>query len=144
MLKGLSILGYAGMVGGLLGQLAARSVFSASPAVITVQAGAVLLMLWARRTFGRRSFHLAANPTEGGLVTNGLYRYIRHPIYAAVCLFIGAGAAAHWSWSAGLSSGLVLAGAVLRIFCEEPLVAARYPQYAQYKAATWRMIPYVY
>jgi protein-S-isoprenylcysteine O-methyltransferase Ste14 len=27
---------------------------------------------------------------------------------------------------------------------EEPLVAARYPEYAQYKARTWRMIPYVY
>lgn len=103
MLKGLSILGYAGMVGGLLGQLAVRNVFSASPAVITVQAGAFLLMLWARRTFGRRSFHLAANLTGGSLVTSGPYRYLRHPIYSAVCLFIGAGAAAHWSWSAGWS-----------------------------------------
>ena len=144
MLKPLSILGYIGMVGGLLGLLATRNLFSTSPLVIALQVMAFLLMLWARITFGRRSFHLAANPTEGGLVTSGPYRYIRHPIYSAVCLFIGAGAVAHWSWSAGLFGGLVLAGAVLRIFCEEPLVAARYPQYAQYKATTWRMIPYVY
>jgi protein-S-isoprenylcysteine O-methyltransferase Ste14 len=33
---------------------------------------------------------------------------------------------------------------MLRIFCEETLVAARYPEYAQYKATTWRMIPYVF
>ena len=144
MLKPLSILGYIGMVGGLLGLLATRNLFSTSPLVIALQVMAFLLMLWARITFGRRSFHLAANPTEGGLVTSGPYRYIRHPIYSAVCLFIGAGAVAHWSWSAGLFGGLVLAEAVLRIFCEEPLVAARYPQYAQYKATTWRMIPYVY
>lgn len=143
-MKTLSITGYLGMMGGLLGLLATRSLFSSAAPVIGLQAMAFLLMLWARVTFGRRSFHLAANPTEGGLVTSGPYRYIRHPIYSAVCLFIGAGAAAHWSWSAGLFSGLVLAGAVLRIYCEEPLVAARYPQYAQYKATTWRMIPYVY
>jgi protein-S-isoprenylcysteine O-methyltransferase Ste14 len=144
MLKPLSILGYIGMVGGLLGLLALRNLFSASPLVITLQAVALVLMLWARVTFGRRSFHFAANPTQGGLVTSGPYRYIRHPIYTAICLFTGAGVAAHWSWSSGLCGGLILAGAVLRIYCEEALVAARYPEYVQYKARTWRMIPYVY
>jgi protein-S-isoprenylcysteine O-methyltransferase Ste14 len=43
----------------------------------------------ARVTFGRRSFHAAANPTAGGLVTTGPYRLIRHPIYTAACLFVG-------------------------------------------------------
>jgi protein-S-isoprenylcysteine O-methyltransferase Ste14 len=131
-------------VGGLLGLLALRNLFSASPLVITLQAVALVLMLWARVTFGRRSFHVVANPTQGGLVTSGPYRYIRHPIYAAICLFTGAGVVAHWSWSSGLCGGLILAGAVLRIYCEEALVAARYPEYVQYKARTWRMIPYVY
>ena len=28
--------------------------------------------------------------------------------------------------------------------CEESLVAARYPEYVQYSATTWRMVPYVY
>ena len=54
------------------------------------------------------------------------------------------GAATHWSWSLGLCLGLILGSALLRIFCEETLVAARYPEYAQYSATTWRMIPYVY
>jgi len=85
-----------------------------------------------------------ADPTQGGLVTGGPYRYIRHPIYAAICLFTGAGAAAHLSWSSALWGALILESAVMRICCEEPLVAARYPEYAQYKARTWRMIPYVY
>jgi len=144
MLKPLSILGYIGMVGGLLGLLALRNLISASPLVIALQGAALLLMLWARVTFGRRSFHAVADPTEGGLVTGGSYRYIRHPIYTAVCLFTGAGVAAHWSWSSGLCGGVILGSAVTRIICEEALVAARYPEYAQYKARTRRMIPYVY
>ncbi|HTD88520.1 MAG TPA: isoprenylcysteine carboxylmethyltransferase family protein [Candidatus Binatia bacterium] len=144
MLKSLSIIGYIGMIGALLGLLATRTLFSSSPLVVSVQVLALLLFLWARVTFGRRSYHVVADPTEGGLVTGGPYRYIRHPIYAAFCLFTSAGAAAHWSWSAGLCGGLVLVTAVIRIFCEESLVTSRYPEYSQYAVTTWRMIPYVY
>src|SRR6266581_5812734 len=124
MLKTLSIIGYTGMIGALLGLLATRTLFSSSPLVISVQVLALVLFLWARVTFGRRSYHVVADPTEGGLVTGGPYRYIRHPIYAAMCLFTWAGVVAHWSWSSGLCGGLILGSAVMRIHCEEPLVAA--------------------
>jgi protein-S-isoprenylcysteine O-methyltransferase Ste14 len=144
MLKIVSIFGYFGMIGGLLGLLAQGNIFSSSPLVITSRALAVLLFIWARITFGWRSYHVSAGPTEGGVVTGGPYRYVRHPIYAAMCLFALAGAAGDCSWIAGLCIGLVFASAVIRILCEETLVAARYPEYSQYAAATWRLIPYVY
>src|SRR5947208_7219497 len=130
MLKSLSIIGYIGMIGALLGLLATRTLFSSSPLVISVQLLALVLFLWARVTFGRRSYHVVADPTEGGLVTGGPYRYVRHPIYAGFCLFISAGVAAHWSWSTGWCGALVMSSAVRRIYCEESLVAARYPEYA--------------
>src|SRR6187401_3441285 len=99
MLKTLSIIGYLGMIGGLLGLLATRDLFSSSPLTVSVQVLAFALFLWARITFGRRSFHVVADPTAGGLVTDGPYRYIRHPIYTAFCLFTSAGVSAHWSWT---------------------------------------------
>jgi len=77
-------------------------------------------------------------------VTSGPYRYIRHPIYTAVSLFCGAGAVAHWSWASGLLGGAVVGAALVRIFCEEVMVTARYPDYRQYAATTWRMIPYLF
>jgi protein-S-isoprenylcysteine O-methyltransferase Ste14 len=144
MLRTLSLLGYFGMIGGLFGLVAVRAFFSPSAWVISLQAAALLLGVWARVTFGRRSYHVAANPTPGGLVTSGPYRCIRHPIYAAVCVAVLAGMAAHWSWKAGVCAGLVVGSLAIRIFCEETLLAARYPEYAQYAARTWRMIPYVY
>jgi protein-S-isoprenylcysteine O-methyltransferase Ste14 len=60
---------------------------------MSVQLLALGLFLWARITFGRRSYHFVADPTKGGLVLGGPYRYIRHPIYAAMRLFTLAGVA---------------------------------------------------
>ena len=105
MLKSLSIVGYVGMVSGILGLALMRVLFSSSPFVILLQVAAVLLLVWARVVFGRRSFHAMANPTAGGLVTCGPYRYIRHPIYTSVCLFVGAAIAGHFSWQAGIVGG---------------------------------------
>lgn len=132
------------MFGGLAGLIGTHMLFSSSSPVIVTQIAAVLLMVWARVVFGQRSFHPAANPTEGELVTVGPYRYIRHPLYAAVCLFTVAGVVAHRSWTAAALCGLVLVGALVRLRCEEVLLAVRFPEYPDYVAKTWRMIPYVF
>src|SRR5581483_3232356 len=107
MLKRLSIIGYLGMIGGLLGLVVIRAAFSPSPWVIAIQVLALALAVWARLTFRSRSYHVAANPTEGGLVTSGPYHFIRHPLYSAIGVFTVAGVAAHWSWAAGAWGGLV-------------------------------------
>jgi protein-S-isoprenylcysteine O-methyltransferase Ste14 len=144
MLKALSIVGYLGMAGAIIAQFATGNLFSSSPVAIAVQVGAGALLVWARLTFGWRSFHVVANPTEGGLVTSGPYRYIRHPIYAAMVVLSGAGVATHWSWVSGFLCGAIVGCTVLRIFCEEVMLTARYPEYRQYAAKTWRVIPCVF
>jgi protein-S-isoprenylcysteine O-methyltransferase Ste14 len=144
MLKALSVTGYVAMIGGFIGLFLTRSVLSPSPLVIAPQVAALALMIWARTTFGRRSAHVAANPTEGGLVTTGPCRFIRHPIYTAVCLFITAGAAAHLSWSTVFLCVLVWGSSIARMLCEERLVMERYPEYRQYAATTPRMIPFLF
>jgi protein-S-isoprenylcysteine O-methyltransferase Ste14 len=144
LIKLMSVIGYLGMFAGLVGLIAVRGLFSLFPLVILAQIAAIMLWVWARLAFGRRSFHLAANPTKGDLVTSGPYRFIRHPVYAAVCLFVWAGALAPHSLTALLLAALVTAGALLRIFCEERLLVKRFPEYRQYASSTKRLIPYLF
>jgi len=67
---------------GLVWLILIHHLFGSHPVLIGVQVATVLLMPWARKTFGIRSFHASASTSEGGLVTSGPYRYWRHPIYA--------------------------------------------------------------
>ena len=101
-------------------------------------------MIWARVTFGRRSFHATASPTEGGLVTTGPYRYLRHPIYASALLITWAGVFGNLSDVNVVFGLLTFAGALARIFCEETLVRVRYPKYDDYARKTKRLIPFVF
>ncbi len=95
----------------------------------------------ARATFGLRSFHAAANPTQGDLVTTGPYRFLRHPIYASIFLFVWAGVLAHLSVLSFSLGALATAGAVERMICEEHLLLRRYPVYREYMRRTKRLLP---
>ncbi|HEY4284399.1 MAG TPA: isoprenylcysteine carboxylmethyltransferase family protein [Chthoniobacterales bacterium] len=143
-MKTLSLLGYIIIVAGILALWRTGSLFALHPLLIAAQVSAVGLMVWARATFGIRSFHPGADPTAGNLVTNGPYRFIRHPIYASICLFTLAGLTGHFTPIGLLLFGVVVAGAMIRIVCEERLLAQKYPEYTQYSKQTPRLIPGLY
>lgn len=120
-----------------------ESILATGVITIAVQVAAALLMLWGRLTFGRRSFHASADPTEGGLMTSGPYRYLRHPIYASIMYFVWAGVLSHLSLLSLLLGSMGTMGLILRILAEERLIAERYPEYAPYASSTKRIIPYI-
>ena len=144
MSRPVSVVGFLLMVAGLAGLVVGGQVLSPMPAVIVLQLAAIGLMVWARYTFGRRSFHATAAPTEGGLVTTGPYRWVRHPIYAAVCLFSWACCFGFPSWRAFGLAAVVTFGSVMRIYAEEALLRRQYPAYDEYARRTKRLVPYVY
>ena len=142
--KWLSFIALAGLVACIVGlYLNNDAIFGTGPITITIQIIAALLMVWARLTFGIRSFHGIANPTAGGLVRTGPYRYIRHPIYAAILYFFWAGIAAHPSLVTLATGLLATAFTAVRIAAEEKLLVTMYPEYRAYARVTKRVVPFV-
>jgi len=83
---------------------------------------------------------------EHRLITQGVYRAIRHPMYSALALYTVGQALVIANWVAGLSN--VIAFAVLlalRIGAEERMMAEQFgAEYAAYSARTKRLIPGVW
>ena len=94
---------------------------------------------------GRRFSGLVAIQPDHKLVTDGLYRVIRHPSYLGL-LATGVG------WSLAFRSGVGLAVTALialvlvsRMDAEERLLAETFgADYRAYRARTWRLVPYLY
>ncbi len=124
--------------------LLTRRFYSPQPAVIALQVLGVLIVVWARLTFGMRSFHAGSTATQGGLVTTGPYRYVRHPIYAGAMLTLAGALVGHHDIVTLLSVGCVVAGLGVRIVAEERSVLQTYPEYATYARRTKRIIPWIF
>lgn len=118
--------------------------FSHSPIVIAIQVAGVLLVAWARVAFGVRSLHAGSNPTAGGLVTTGPYRYVRHPIYAGAFVILAGVLVGHHDVETAIAIGLAGAALAVRIVAEERAVVRRYPAYADYAKRTKRIIPWLF
>lgn len=94
---------------------------------------------------GRRFSGLVAIQPEHHLVTSGLYRFIRHPSYLGLFIFV-------LGWGLAFRSGVGVAIAVMmlivliaRIEAEERLLAETFgAEYAAYRSRTWRLVPYLY
>ena len=145
MLKNLiSILGLLLAAAAMAGLLFIHHLFAKSPSLIAVQVAAALLMIWARMTFGLRSFHAAASTSDGGLVTTGPYRYWRHPIYASIIFFVWAGQIqAPGAVPLALAATITL-GLLARMLIEERFLIHAYPEYPTYARKAKRLIPFVY
>lgn len=108
-------------------------------------AAAAALGLWtlAHNRPGNFRIHPHPHPT-GHLVTGGPYRWVRHPMYAAVLLLAAALAAVLADVGAAGLWLLLLGVLDAKARLEERCLCARYADYAAYCATTRRFMPGVY
>ena len=139
-----SLLGFGIAVLGLYFLIFNNYVISKNPITIIIQLFSFFLMIWARVTFKSRSFHLTANPTEGDLVTNGPYRWLRHPIYAAAIYFSWACLIAFPKIEVLVAVLFITAGLFTRILLEEKALNKVYPEYAEYSKRAKKLIPFIF
>ncbi len=100
-------------------------------------------MIWAAAALGSALVPWP-RPVGEGVVREGPYRWVRHPIYSGgLLLCLGAAVAATW-WVVLPTAALALLWA-LKCRVEERMLATAFSGYAAYCAAVrWRMVPGVY
>jgi protein-S-isoprenylcysteine O-methyltransferase Ste14 len=98
----------------------------------------VALVIWARLSLGRS---IGLVPALRTLVTHGAYRYVRHPIYSAICLSIISAALNAYSPRNLAIFGLGIFWFALKSVVEESFLRsdAAYADYMQ--RVRWRWLP---
>lgn len=102
----------------------------------------ILLMYWQMKTL---DVNISTVRDDRYLVTEGPYRYIRHPLYA---IFIGITVAMTLiasNWVFGVFVPIVLFAMLLRVRYEENILKNEYGQtYLDYMERTKKLIPKIY
>ena len=104
-------------------------------------AAGLLMMAAALATMGRVMQVSPMPKDDGQLVTRGIYRHLRHPMYTAIVLVV-IGLALRQPSLVVTAAGIALIVLLLaKARFEETLLIARYPGYAEYRHHTWGLIP---
>ena len=102
----------------------------------------VAVMLTAIATI-RKAVQVAPAPKAGAsLVTSGIYKYFRHPIYSAIVLLVIGLFLRKPTLLVGGVGMVVILFLAIKVRFEETLLMTRYPDYAAYKSRTWGVIPW--
>ncbi|MBP1819295.1 hypothetical protein [Mycobacterium sp. OAE908] len=103
----------------------------------------VTLRAWAIHELGVQYSHRVVRISDGGLVSSGPYRVLRHPAYAGM-LLANVGFAVYFSSPASITALTLLVAAVLwRIRIEED-VLTELPQYRAFANTRSRIVPGVW
>ncbi|HNX91057.1 MAG TPA: isoprenylcysteine carboxylmethyltransferase family protein [Candidatus Omnitrophota bacterium] len=104
-----------------------------------------ILMLWSESHLGKQ-FSLEVTIQEGHeLITDGPYRFIRHPRYLGIIIFMLGISLVFCSLAGILLVSLISIVLLGRIKDEEDLLSKEFPEkWSAYKTRSWRLFPFLY
>lgn len=129
----------------LAGLLATGPWWPANPSARGLVAAGVALGLWALITMRWRHLRATPEPAAGArLLTEGPYRWMRHPMYSATLLVVAGWLMGNARWSRGLMALGLLVVLVVKLRYEERLLVQHFPDYPAYAARTRRLVPWLW
>lgn len=88
------------------------------------------------------TIHVHPQPkSEASLVTTGIYRWFRHPIYTGMLAAVVGLFLCRPTLPVTIASAAVIAFLAVKVRYEEQLLLARYPGYAEYMRHSWGLVP---
>ena len=104
----------------------------------------LIIFLLSIVQLGRNLSPFPSPKNNSELVTNGVFKYIRHPIYTSVFIGLVAWSLRQQSLYQLLISFLILVLFYFKSKYEEQLLLAKFPGYETYKQKTGRFFPKVF
>jgi protein-S-isoprenylcysteine O-methyltransferase Ste14 len=102
----------------------------------------VALLAWTLRNLGVNLTDTVVTRQAHTLITKGPYRWVRHPFYDALALFVVGFALITANWFILATGALVLLLLAVRSQTEEALLSARFGKaYRSYQKSTGRFLP---
>lgn len=99
-------------------------------------------MYWTLSSLGKNLTDTVVTRAKATLVTNGPYRWVRHPFYVTAAILMASVTVLTANWFIGISSLAVLALLAVRTPKEEQMLIERFGQdYRDYMAKTGRFVP---
>ena len=101
-----------------------------------------ILMFWTLTSLGKNLTDTVVTRAAATLVTQGPYRWVRHPFYVTAALLMASVTLLSANWLIGLSSFVVMALLIARTPNEERKLIEKFgDEYRKYIATTGRFIP---
>jgi len=112
---------------------------------IAIGAVGLAIRIWSMRVLGRDYTRSLRTRDQQSVVDRGPYRLVRHPGYLGSVL-VWAGSRLAVNWVIAIATAVVLVGVyAYRIRAEERMLDEHFgTAYRDYKAHTWRLVPFVW
>lgn len=124
-------------------QLVPRTPTTTFAALIAGACG-LLILAAGVRALGRSLTVLPRPREDAEFVQSGVYRWVRHPIYAGVILIVGSWASYRGSLLHGVLAVVIAVFFAVKARREERWLLQRFPVYDAYRRRTKRFAPWIY
>jgi protein-S-isoprenylcysteine O-methyltransferase Ste14 len=129
----------------LAGIILTGPLLASRPVLLLIELLGIGLGVWAVLTMRLGHFNITPDPLKWSkLVDRGPYEWIRHPMYLALIVTTLPLVIEQFTITRILIWLILLIGLIMKLNYEEGLLLNRLEGYQDYRAQSWKLIPFLY